>query len=194
MARLKAPQRREQLLEVATSLFADRGYQATTTAAIAEAAGVTEPILYRHFKGKQDLFIAIVRRMSEHTLEQWRAMIAHTDEPAEQIRVIAQQFPDQLRRLEDAYQVLHGALATSRDRKVLAVMREHYMRIHAFFVDIIRQGQANGQFRRDLNPNVHAWGFIYTGIGYAMTTLNLEPFNDADVAPLIESMLRGLYA
>jgi AcrR family transcriptional regulator len=67
MPRLKAPQRREQLIEVATKLFARKGYEATTTAAIAEAAGVTEPILYRHFKSKQELFIAIVREMSDQT-------------------------------------------------------------------------------------------------------------------------------
>ena len=42
MPRLKAPQRREQLIEVATKLFARNGYEATTTAAIALAAGVTE--------------------------------------------------------------------------------------------------------------------------------------------------------
>ena len=35
------------------------------TAAIAEAAKVTEPILYRHFKSKQELFIAIARAMSQ---------------------------------------------------------------------------------------------------------------------------------
>ena len=194
MARLKAPQRREQLLEVAAQLFADRGYDSTTTAAIAESAGVTEPILDRHFKSKQDLFIAIVRRMSEQTLNQWRAVIADIPDPAEQIRTIAQQFPEQLKNLKVAYQVLHGALATSRDRKVVAVVTEHYTRVHAFFADIIRQGQATGRLRRDLNPNVPAWGFIYTGIGYAMTALKLDGFDEMDVEPLIESILGGVYA
>src|SRR5678816_4577194 len=68
MPRLKAAQRREQLIDVATKLFAKTGYEATTTAAIAEAAGVTEPILYRHFKSKQELFVAIVREMSDQTM------------------------------------------------------------------------------------------------------------------------------
>src|SRR5438067_12182421 len=68
MRRLKAPQRREQLIEVATKLFAKWGYDATTTAAIAEAAGVTEPILYRHFDSKQELFVAIVPSASELTM------------------------------------------------------------------------------------------------------------------------------
>src|SRR5438067_12274027 len=116
--RLKAPQRREQLIGVATKLFAKHGYEATTTAAIADAAGVTEPILYRHFKSKQELFIAIVRQVSKHTIDQRQASIANVTDPAEKLRIISTNLPDHIRRLSDYYHVLHGALATSRDKKV----------------------------------------------------------------------------
>src|SRR3954471_19893320 len=73
MPRLKAPQRREQLMEVATKLFAKNGYEATTTAAIAAMAGITEPILYRHFKSKQELFVAIVKSVSGKTIKHWES-------------------------------------------------------------------------------------------------------------------------
>src|SRR5438132_8543304 len=108
MPRLKAPQRREQLISVATKLFAERGYEATTTAAIAEAAGVTEPILYRHFDSKQELFVAIVRSVSELTMSHWRDVIGKLADPAEQIRRIAEEFPAHVRDLADAYYVIHG--------------------------------------------------------------------------------------
>src|SRR4051794_25149889 len=85
MRRLKAPQRREQLIEAATKLFAKWVYDATTTAAIAEAAGVTEPILYRHFDSKQELFVAIVRSVSALTMDHWREVIGSIKDPAEQI-------------------------------------------------------------------------------------------------------------
>src|ERR1700710_2585190 len=110
MPRLKAPQRREQLIEVATKLFAKWGYDATTTAAIAEAAGVTEPILYRHFKSKQELFVAIVREMSDQTLANWRTLIADADNATDRIRRVAEAFPRHLQKLGDAYHVIHGAL------------------------------------------------------------------------------------
>src|SRR3954447_18385945 len=97
MRRLKAPQRREQLIEVATKLFAKWGYDVTTTAAIAEAAGVTEPILYRHFDSKQELFVAIVRSVSALTMDHWREVIGGIKDPAEQIRRIAEEFPDHIR-------------------------------------------------------------------------------------------------
>src|ERR1044071_66829 len=118
MRRLKAPQRGKQLIEVATKLFAKWGYNATTTAAIAEAAGVTEPILYRHFKSKQELFVAITRDVSQRTIDHWQNLMQHPSDAREQIRTIAKEFPDHLQQLADAYHVIHGALATSRDRKV----------------------------------------------------------------------------
>jgi AcrR family transcriptional regulator len=192
MARLKAPQRREQLIEVATKLFAKFGYEATTTAAIAEAAKVTEPILYRHFKSKQELFIAIARAMSRQTLESWERLTSRAADPAEQIRLIAAEFPDHLSQLADAYHVIHGALATSRDRKVMAVMREHYEDIEKFFCHIVQAGQDAGIFRKELDPKVPAWQLINVGIGYAMVTLNLPNFNHVDVEGTIEFILRGM--
>src|SRR4051794_35922710 len=132
MTRLKAPQRREQLMEVATRLFARHGYEATTTAAIADAAGVTEPILYRHFKSKQELFVAIVKAVSERTMHHWQELIHGANDPSEQLRVVTAEFPEHMSQLADAYHVLHGALATSRDKKVLTVMRDHYSEIERF--------------------------------------------------------------
>ena len=60
MSRLPASKRREQLLDKAAELFAKNGYARATTAQLAKAAGVTEPIIYRHFKSKRDLFVALI--------------------------------------------------------------------------------------------------------------------------------------
>jgi AcrR family transcriptional regulator len=194
MPRLKAAQRRDQLISVATKLFAKWGYNATTTAAIADAAGVTEPILYRHFSGKQELFVAITRAMSQHTLNYWRQQTDDLHGATEKIRAIAKGFPSHIRKLEDAYHVLHGALATSRERKVLAVIREHYSEIEKFFAGIIAQGQSAGEFRRDMDPRLPAWQLINIGIGYAMIALNLPHLEHFSVEDAIEHVLRGVKA
>ena len=192
MPRLKAPQRREQLICVATRVFAKYGYNAATTAAIAEAAGVTEPILYRHFSSKQELFVAITRAMSEFTLQHWRKLIERCDTATDKIRTIAREFPRHINQTEDAYHVLHGALATSRDRKVLSVMKEHYTQIERFFREIIVEGQKAGEFRDELDPVVPAWQMINTGIGYTMIALNLNQFRHVSVEDAVEFILRGL--
>jgi AcrR family transcriptional regulator len=194
MSRLKADQRRDQLLTVATKIFARWGYNATTTAAIAEAAGVTEPILYRHFSSKQELFVAITRAMSKQTLKKWHDLIKDADSSTAKIKRIAREFPDHIRQSEDAYHVIHGALATSRDRKVLSVMKEHYKEIEKFFAKIVTDGQSGGEFRRDLDPKVPAWQLINIGIGYAMIALNLQQYDHYSVEEAIEFILRGLKA
>jgi AcrR family transcriptional regulator len=54
--RLPAQQRRTQLLSVAIEVFAERGFHATSMDEVAEAAGVTKPVLYQHFPSKRALY------------------------------------------------------------------------------------------------------------------------------------------
>ena len=58
--RLPKEERRRQLVNVACSVFAERGYDAASLEEIAERAGVSRPILYSHFGDKQGLFEAVV--------------------------------------------------------------------------------------------------------------------------------------
>lgn len=179
-------------MDVASKLFARNGYEATTTAAIALAAGVTEPILYRHFKSKQELFVAIVKSVSTQTIKSWEAIIAGIDDPADQIRRIAASIPSHMDTLADAYHVLHGALATSRDKKVLAVLKEHYVQIEKFFVKMVSDGQKSGVFRKNVQPRSAAWHLISTGIGYGMISLNIPLMDRAWIDGAIDSIIRGL--
>ena len=59
--RLSAAERRRSIEAAATRLFAERGYAATTVEEIVQDAGVTKPMLYRHFESKQDLCIALLQ-------------------------------------------------------------------------------------------------------------------------------------
>jgi AcrR family transcriptional regulator len=192
MPRLKAPQRREQLIQVATRLFAEHGYEATTTKDIAKSAGVTEPILYRHFKSKQELFVAIVRNVSDQTIKHWQEIISGSTDPAERIRLVAAAMPDHMKRLEDQYHVLHGALATSRDKKVLGVVKEHYKQIEQFFRTLVTDGQKAAVFRKELDPRAAAYQLIFSGIGYAMINLNLGGMERSMIQDVIDAILRGM--
>ena len=60
--RLGSEERRATIVEVAGRLFGERGYDATTLDDVAAAAGVTKPIVYRHFDSKRDLYLALLRR------------------------------------------------------------------------------------------------------------------------------------
>jgi AcrR family transcriptional regulator len=60
--RMTGPQRREQLLEVGRKLFADKGFEGTSVEEIAAKAGVSKPVVYEHFGGKEGLYAVVVDR------------------------------------------------------------------------------------------------------------------------------------
>jgi AcrR family transcriptional regulator len=66
--RLKPEVRRERLLEAAASVFAERGYEAARIEQIADAAGVSAGLLYRHFAGKRELYAELVHRADKELL------------------------------------------------------------------------------------------------------------------------------
>jgi AcrR family transcriptional regulator len=62
-------ERRQQLLDIGRSLFAERGFEATSIEEIAARAGVSKPVVYEHFGGKEGLYAVVVDREMEHLLE-----------------------------------------------------------------------------------------------------------------------------
>src|SRR2546423_14263105 len=68
--RLAAGDRRQQIILAAIDVFAKRGFQGATTKQIAEAAGVSEAIIFRHFATKQDLYAAILDFKTHETERQ----------------------------------------------------------------------------------------------------------------------------
>jgi AcrR family transcriptional regulator len=54
--------RREQLLDVGRTLFAEKGFEATSIEEIASRAGVSKPVVYEHFGGKENLYAVVVDR------------------------------------------------------------------------------------------------------------------------------------
>jgi len=85
--RLTAQQRRHQLFAVALELFAQRGYRATTMDDIAEAAGVTKPLLYQHFSSKRALYLELVDSIAQDLLAAIRHAVMRADGPRQQVEL-----------------------------------------------------------------------------------------------------------
>jgi AcrR family transcriptional regulator len=83
--RLSGGERRRQLFDIALRLFAERGYESTTMDEIAEAAGVTKPLLYQHFSSKRALYLELVDSVAEELLTEISAAAAAAAGPREQV-------------------------------------------------------------------------------------------------------------
>lgn len=80
-------QRRAQLLDAASDVFTSKGYHAAAMDDIAEAAGVSKPVLYQHFGSKLDLYLALLDASCDRLLEVVEEALDSTEDNAD--RVIA---------------------------------------------------------------------------------------------------------
>jgi AcrR family transcriptional regulator len=80
---------RGQLIEVATRLFAEHGYEGTSIEAVLSAAGVSRGALYHHFAGKEALFEAVVSAVSDQVTMELTAAVRGCDDPLDAMRTAA---------------------------------------------------------------------------------------------------------
>src|SRR5882757_4491879 len=76
--RLPRRARRNQLLGAAQEVFVAQGYHAAAMDDIAECAGVSKPVLYQHFPGKLDLYLALLDVSCDRIIDNCRAALAST--------------------------------------------------------------------------------------------------------------------
>lgn len=170
MSRLPAAKRREQLLDVALDLFAEHGYAKATTAELARVAGVTEPIIYRHFSSKKDLFIALIERTGQQTLEQWGEELRNAADPADRLRRIIGDNPMVSTRGRAAYRVLLQSITETADEQIRNAVTNHIRSVHAFLKQEIERAQEGHRVTTRYSAEILAWLMIHVGMGYGVVT------------------------
>lgn len=168
MTRLPAAQRKEQLLDTAVALFAEHGYAGATTADLAKAAGVTEPIIYRHFESKKALFIAVIERTSELTMGTWDRQLRNAKDPAQRLRRLIGANPMVSDKGRGIYRVIVQAMMEIQDPDILAAIQHHVQRIHAFVTSEVVHAQETGQVSKRFSPEITAWSLLHLGLGYGV--------------------------
>jgi AcrR family transcriptional regulator len=164
-ARLPAVERRAAVLECACRAFAAGSYRGTTTAEIAREAGVTEPILYRHFDSKRDLYLACLEECWAQIRAAWEERIAAEPDPALWIAAMGRAFIESEQRRPVVSSLWIQALAEApEDEEIRRYLREHMREVHAYAADVIRRAQATGAVPPDRDADAEAWIFISLGL------------------------------
>jgi AcrR family transcriptional regulator len=120
--RLTADARRRQLFEVALSLFAEHGYAATTMDEIAEAAGVTKPLVYQHFESKRALYLELMDVFSREVVTRIVAATATAVGPRQQVELGFAAYFELMVDNEEAFRLLYGRDAPD-DHELGAALR-----------------------------------------------------------------------
>lgn len=169
MVRMKAEARREQLLKTAAQCFAKHGYRGTTTAMIAAEAGVSEPIIYRHFRNKQELFIALIQKVGDEVMNNWEQATRNTRSPLDKLRSLLYRNPATADPwTASVYQLLFHASTEVSEPAIRQAIRDHYEGYLQALASVMSDAQKAGQIRADLPAEWLAWQIIHAAVGFAM--------------------------
>jgi AcrR family transcriptional regulator len=186
--RLPAAERRAAIVEAALRVFGERSYGAATTAEIARAAGVTEPVLYRHFASKRDLYLACLEQMASQLRDATETIIAAEPDPREWPFAIPRAI-DHLRKdsIHPAQMWIQALGEAGEDPELYRYLRQHMRQLHAFAAGIIRRAQRAGGVAADREPEAEAWIGIGIGLLRAVQARLGGVLTAADFASIMRS-------
>ena len=197
--RLSSQERRAQIIETAVRLFSERGFRGTTTREIALNVGVTEPVLYQHFKTKRDLYDAIIEDLARTGDQAVPDCINHMPPPG----------GDRQFLVDVANGIIDWHVSNPHWVRLLllAALEAHEFQdlVHRRYADAFCE-QMKGYFSRRIqeglyramDPWIQAQAFLSMFVHYAM---NLSVLNKAGQLPraeivdgLVDIFLKGIQA
>jgi TetR/AcrR family transcriptional regulator len=188
------------IVDAATRLFGEKGYEATRTADVAAAAGVTERTLFRYFPSKEKLYrrvmfpallvAAVPRALTDagelfgtdaDSLEDWHRRVLR-------LRLAA------ARQAAPQFRLLISSLMTEEPlrRKIIQIWKDNLL---APLVATVRRFQSRGELRSDLSPERLARAIISLNLGYIFAASLIAPDagwdDEAEIAATVELLVRG---
>jgi AcrR family transcriptional regulator len=149
----KVSKRRDEILKVAASLFAAKGYEETTIREIGDAAGILSGSLYHHFQTKEEMLHELVKRFVT-MVPQYQAIVDRGEGPKETIKEMM------ALGLRAAVSNPEIVAITVHERKFLArhpafaYVQAAWKQINAIWYSVIQRGVDEGVFRDDLDPRL----------------------------------------
>ncbi len=167
--RLAATERRAAVLDTACRVFSRGSYRGTTTAEIARESGVTEPILYRHFASKRDLYLACIDEAWRRLRATWEQAVAAEPNPANWVPAMGNAFlalKEQKVLLSSLW--VQALAEASEDPEIRKHLRRHLRDVHEFVTGVIGRAQEAGHIPLDRDAGAEAWIFISVGLLHAI--------------------------
>jgi TetR/AcrR family transcriptional regulator len=187
--RMAAEERRQCVVAAACRVFSKSSYRGATTAEIARESGVTEPVLYRHFPSKRDLYLACLDAGWAQVRVLWQEALANEPDPALQLGAMGRAYV-QLQRTSDRIMLsdlwIQALTEASDDAKIRRYLRDQVREVHDFVATVVRRSQAAGGILPQRDSDAEAWIFISIGL---LSTLDrrLGSVGDTDLEHVFAS-------
>jgi AcrR family transcriptional regulator len=169
--RLPGPARRQAVVETACRVFAKSSYHGSTTAQIARETGVSEPVLYRHFSSKRELYVACLDAVWERVRVVWEQALERERDPANWLKAVGKAYLEERGSgkvvLVDLW--IQALAEAADDPQIRRALRVQVREVHDFVASLIRRAQKAGGIVAERDADAEAWIFISLGL---LTTID----------------------
>jgi AcrR family transcriptional regulator len=153
LRRLTGIERRNKILEIAISVFADKGYFGTTMREVANACGVNESLIYQHFPTKEDLYLEAMEYRYEKLIGDHEYIYDTSENALDAIRdTLVERIEYYSGNPINSANLLHlFAVSTVNDR-IQDLNTKVFENYRAYVVEQFKRGQEQGTIRKDIDP------------------------------------------
>ena len=163
----KRADKQSRIVDVATTLFSERGYIATRMQDIADGLGMKAGSLYYYFESKEALLAAIVGERVGVAVAMLEDIVSGSDESLRQIRTAIVGHLDVFDRHADLYRIFQSERLEAISEELGAQVDELGRRYEQLWVELIRRAQSDGSVRSDADP----WLLMKAIVGMCNSTL-----------------------
>ncbi|MCB9777787.1 MAG: TetR/AcrR family transcriptional regulator [Alphaproteobacteria bacterium] len=152
-------EKRSRIVEAAVQIFAEKGFRQARVSDIARRAGVADGTIYLYFKNKEDLLLVIFEEKMEVLVDELRQALQGISDPLQRLRVYAENHFHAVQEHPALAQVLQVELRQSH-RFIREYRPEKLWDYLGVFAELVREGQAAGAIRDDVDPFLAQWAFF----------------------------------
>ena len=146
--------RRDELLELAATMFAQRGLRATTVRDIADAAGILSGSLYHHFASKEEMVDEVLRTFLDWLFERYQHIIDTEANPLARLKGLFMASFDAIERHHAEVVIYQDEAKRLSGQPRFAYINELNVRQRKMWVDVLTEGIEQGYFQPDIDVDL----------------------------------------
>ncbi|MEV3902937.1 MULTISPECIES: TetR family transcriptional regulator KstR2 [unclassified Mycobacterium] len=149
-----APTRREELLELAATMFADRGLRATTVRDIADSAGILSGSLYHHFASKEEMVDEVLRGFLDWLFDRYRQIVDTEPTPLERLKGLFLASFEAIEHRHAQVVIYQDEAKRLSAHPRFSYVEERNKEQRRMWMSVLNQGIEEGCFRPDLDVDL----------------------------------------
>ena len=146
--------RRDELIELAAKMFAERGLRATTVRDIADSAGILSGSLYHHFASKEEMVDEVLRGFLDWLFERYEQIVAREPNPLERLKGLFMASFEAIEHRHAQVVIYQDEAKRLAGQERFSYVEQRNKEQRKMWLDLLNQGIEDGYFRPDIDVDL----------------------------------------